>query len=33
MSSLPNDFYKDVDGHMSELEEYDVVYLLKTEFK
>ncbi|MBE1553842.1 hypothetical protein [Sporosarcina limicola] len=32
MSSLRNDFYKDVDGHMSELEEYDVVYLLKAEF-
>lgn len=33
MSSLRNDFYKDAEGHMSELEEYDVVYLLKAEFK
>ncbi len=32
MSSLTTDFYKDVEGHMSELEEYDVVYLLKAEF-
>jgi len=32
MSSLTSDFYKDVDGHMSELEDYDVVYLLKAEF-
>jgi len=33
MSSLPNDFYKDTEGHMSGLEEYDVVYLLKAEFE
>jgi hypothetical protein len=33
MSSLPTDFYKDVDHHIDELEKYDVVYLLKTEFK
>ena len=33
MSSLTTDFYKDVDGHMNELEDYDVVYLLKAEFK
>lgn len=32
MRSLPSDFYKDVDGHMNELEAYNVVYLLKTEF-
>ena len=32
MSSLTNDFYDDVEGHMNELEEYDVVYLLKAEF-
>ncbi|QUW23613.1 hypothetical protein JSQ81_08975 [Sporosarcina sp. Marseille-Q4063] len=32
MSSLTTDFYKDVDGHMNELEDYDVVYLLKAEF-
>lgn len=33
MSSLPTDFYKDVEGHMSELEKYDVVYLVKAEFQ
>ncbi|MGN7387905.1 hypothetical protein [Sporosarcina sp. SAFN-015] len=32
MSSLTTDFYQDVDGHMNELEKYDVVYLLKAEF-
>ena len=32
MSSLTTDFYQDVDGHMNELENYDVVYLLKAEF-
>lgn len=32
MSSLTTDFYDDVEGHMNELEEYDVVYLLKAEF-
>lgn len=32
MSSLTNDFYDDVAGHMNELEEYDVAYLLKAEF-
>ncbi|MGD6833908.1 hypothetical protein ACQCT5_17175 [Sutcliffiella halmapala] len=32
MTSLTQDFYKDVDAHMNELEKYDVVYLLKTEF-
>jgi len=32
MSSIRNDFYKDPEGHMSELDEYDVVYLLKAEF-
>lgn len=33
MSSLSIDFYKDAEGHMSELEKYDVVYLVKAEFK
>ncbi|WP_318617548.1 hypothetical protein [Sporosarcina sp. YIM B06819] len=33
MSSLSTDFYKDIEGHMSELDEYDVVYLLKAQFK
>ncbi|MFJ7933823.1 hypothetical protein [Sporosarcina sp. NPDC096371] len=32
MSSLSNDFYNDVEGHMGELDKYDVVYLLKAEF-
>ncbi|WP_368654594.1 hypothetical protein AB4Y30_06060 [Ornithinibacillus sp. 4-3] len=32
MQSLTTDFYDDVDGHMGELAEYDVVYLLKAEF-
>lgn len=32
MSSLTNDFYDDVEAHMNELEEYEVVYLLKAEF-
>ncbi|MFE7064957.1 hypothetical protein ACFVAD_22765 [Sutcliffiella sp. NPDC057660] len=32
MTSLTKDFYKDVEAHMNELEECDVVYLLKTEF-
>ncbi|MDW0117204.1 hypothetical protein QTL97_09665 [Sporosarcina thermotolerans] len=33
MRSLTTDFYNDVDGHMNKLENYDVVYLLKAEFK
>lgn len=33
MRSLTTDFYNDVDGHLHELENYDVVYLLKAEFK
>lgn len=32
MSSLTTDFYDDVEGHMYELKEYDVAYLLKAEF-
>lgn len=32
MRSLTTDFYQDVDSHMNELENYDVVYLLKAEF-
>ena len=32
MSSLSTDFYKDADNLMNELEDYDVVYLLKAEF-
>jgi len=32
MSSLTTDFYEDFEGHMNELEKYDVVYLLKAEF-
>ena len=31
MRILTTDFYQDVDGHMYELENYDLVYLLKAE--
>ena len=30
--SLSTDFYGDMDGHMGQLKEYDVVYLLRSEF-
>ncbi|MFJ7931436.1 hypothetical protein ACIQYG_18130 [Peribacillus sp. NPDC096622] len=30
--SLSTDFYGDMDAHMDELKEYDVVYLLRSEF-
>lgn len=30
--SLSTDFYGDMEGHMHELNEYDVVYLLRSEF-
>ena len=32
MNSLSSDFYEDVDGHLNELEKYDVVYLFKADF-
>lgn len=32
MHSLTTAFYEDAENHMNELEEYDVVYLLKAEF-
>ncbi|MFJ8235438.1 hypothetical protein ACIQ34_06755 [Ureibacillus sp. NPDC094379] len=32
MNSLTADFYQDVDGHINELEKYDVVYLFKADF-
>lgn len=32
MSSLTTDFYDDMEAHKSELEKYDVVYLLRAEF-
>ncbi|EKN66989.1 hypothetical protein BABA_13912 [Neobacillus bataviensis LMG 21833] len=32
-STLSTDFYSDVDSHMNELKNYDVVYLLRSEFK
>ncbi|MHA6261383.1 hypothetical protein ACXYMX_16085 [Sporosarcina sp. CAU 1771] len=32
MSSLTADFYENPEGHMNELEKYDVAYLLKAEF-
>lgn len=33
MSTLSSDFYKDVDGHIEEIKDYDVVYLLISKFK
>lgn len=33
MSSLTNDFYDDMEAHIDELEEYDVAYILKAQFK
>ncbi|KAB8136227.1 hypothetical protein F9U64_10450 [Gracilibacillus oryzae] len=33
VSSLPEEFYENVEGHKNELEDYDVAYLLKAEFK
>ncbi|TKH12415.1 hypothetical protein FC678_09530 [Peribacillus simplex] len=30
--SLSTDFYGDMEGYMDELKEYDVVYLLRSEF-
>lgn len=32
MSSLSHGFYEEVEGHMNELEQYDVTYLLKAKF-
>jgi len=32
MNSLSADFYQDVEGHINELEKYDVVYLFKADF-
>lgn len=32
MSSLSSDFYKDVEGHINEIKDYDIVYLLKIKF-
>lgn len=32
-NSLTNDFYEDIDSHMNELKNYDVVYLLRCTFK
>lgn len=32
MRSLSPDFYKDVESHINEIENYDVVYLLKSKF-
>lgn len=32
MQSLTTDFFEDAAGHINELEEYDVAYLLKAEF-
>lgn len=33
ISTLSTDFYSDVDSHINELKNYDVVYLLRSEFK
>lgn len=32
MSSLSTDFFSDVENHLDEIKDYDVVYLLKSEF-
>lgn len=32
-NGLTNDFYEDIDSHMNELKNYDVVYLLRCTFK
>ena len=32
ISTISTDFYSDVDGHINELKNYDVVYLLRSEF-
>ncbi|MBB6452472.1 hypothetical protein HNQ94_000917 [Salirhabdus euzebyi] len=32
MSSLPHSFFQDVEGNISDLEKYDVAYLIKSEF-
>ena len=32
MNSLTAEFYEDVNGHINEIEKYDVVYLLKADF-
>lgn len=32
MSSLSSDFYTDLDKHLNEIKEYDVVYVLKSKF-
>lgn len=32
MHSLPDNLYQDAESHMDELQDYDVVYLLKSEF-
>lgn len=32
MSTLPSEFYNDPEGNLSELEEYDAVYLIKSKF-
>lgn len=33
VSSLSSDFYRDADKHMNELKDYEVVYLLRGEFR
>ncbi|KAA0546975.1 hypothetical protein FZW96_13400 [Bacillus sp. BGMRC 2118] len=33
MSSLSSDFFKDVEGHIDEISEHDVVYILKAKFE
>ncbi|MGG4265902.1 hypothetical protein [Peribacillus simplex] len=32
MHSLSNDFYNDMDSHINELKDYDVAYILRSEF-
>ncbi|UOQ48714.1 hypothetical protein MUN88_00690 [Gracilibacillus caseinilyticus] len=32
MASLTNDFYQDADGHLDELADYDIAYIVKARF-
>ena len=32
ISTISTDFYSDVDSHINELKNYDVIYLLRSEF-
>ena len=32
ISSLPSDFYDDIEGHIDEIKEYDILYMIKANF-